>query len=84
MTTIRVPRVIWALGDPEQATSSGVTVTTRPIYYCQNGASEAIRVGSISPDYAEVLMTPVTERHEDASGAQGQGLRARGSKTTRR
>jgi hypothetical protein len=54
--TIRVPEVIWELGDPEQSTTSGVTVTTRPIYYRRPGATETRRVGAIDPDYADELM----------------------------
>lgn len=49
--TIKVPEVIWALGDREQSTRSGVTWLTRPIYY------KGRRVGEIDPDYAEPLMS---------------------------
>lgn len=55
MTIINVPPVTWALGDREQATYSGVTITTRPLYYNQHG--RMVRVGSINPDYADALMT---------------------------
>lgn len=47
---IKVPEVIWALGDAEQSTASGVTTTTRPIYY------KGRRAGSIHTDYVEPLM----------------------------
>lgn len=55
---IKVPRIIWALGDPEQTTTSGVTVITRPLYYFpEDVRARAIRIGTINPDYAEPLMT---------------------------
>ncbi len=47
---IEVPEVVWALGDPEQSTTSGVTITTRPIYY------KGKRAGTILRDYGEPLM----------------------------
>jgi hypothetical protein len=50
MTIIKVPEVIWALGDTEQSTQSGVTILRRPIYY------KSKRVGAIDPDYAAPLM----------------------------
>jgi hypothetical protein len=48
--TIKIPPVIFALGDCEQSTTSGVTVLTRPLYY------RGRRIGAIDPDYAEVVM----------------------------
>lgn len=44
------PVVIWALGDREQSTHSGITVESRAIYY------KGKRVGEIHPDYSEPLM----------------------------
>lgn len=61
MPAIKVPRVLWALGDREQATTSGVTCETRPIYYRPEGAASPIRVGSINPDYAEPLMKALSK-----------------------
>jgi len=52
---IKVPKVIWALGDREQTTQSGVTRLTRPIYY------KGRRVGEIDPDYAEPLMAALSK-----------------------
>lgn len=57
MKVIKVPAVTWVLGDREQATVSGVTTTTRPLYYRPTGATGVVRIGSINPDYAEPLMT---------------------------
>lgn len=50
MKPIKVPAVIWALGDPKQVIVNGVTDTTRPIYY------KGRLVGRIDSDYAEPLM----------------------------
>lgn len=53
MTTIKrikVPQVVFALGDHRQATSSGVTMTFRPLYY------KGRCIGQIDPDYADVVM----------------------------
>jgi len=58
---VTVPRVVWALGDKEQSTISGVTVETRAIYYRPKGAPHHIRVGSIHPDYAEPLMEALSK-----------------------
>lgn len=60
MKIIKVPEVRWALGDPEQATVSGVTKTVRPLYY--NVAGRMMRVGSINPDYTETLMTALEKK----------------------
>lgn len=60
MVTIKVPRVVWALGDREQITTSGVTVETRPIYY-QPKDGPRVRVGAINPDYAEPLMKALSK-----------------------
>jgi len=50
-TVIKVPTVIWALGDPQQFTYSGnVDVTMRPLYH--NG----VRAGWIQRDHVEALM----------------------------
>lgn len=56
MVTIKIPAVVWMLGDREQSTTSGVTVVTRPLYYRPKDSLSMIRVGSINPDYAEPLM----------------------------
>lgn len=56
MAVIKVPRAVWALGDREQSTTSGVTIETRPLYYLPRGADRPVRVGEINPDYAEPLM----------------------------
>lgn len=61
MKEIKVPVVRWVLGDAEQATYSGVTTTVRPIYYYQKGSTEAIRAGSIRPDYAGPLMEALSK-----------------------
>jgi hypothetical protein len=47
---IKVPAVVFALGDREQNTQSGVTTVMRPLYY------RGRRIGEIDPDYAEVVM----------------------------
>jgi hypothetical protein len=56
MKTIEIPPLIWMLGKPEQWTQGGVTRTVRPLYYRAKGQSEGLRVGTIDPDYAELLM----------------------------
>lgn len=61
---IKVPKPVWVLGDREQATTSGVSVETRPLYYCPKDAATAIRVGSINPDYAEPLMKALSKVKE--------------------
>jgi hypothetical protein len=60
MATIKVPRVVWALGDREQATTSGVTTESRAIYY-QPKNGPRLRVGSIHPDYVEPLMKALSK-----------------------
>lgn len=52
--TIKVPRPTWRLGDREQQTISGLTVSRRPLYY--DGGNGPVRIGVIDPDYAEQLM----------------------------
>lgn len=46
---IKVPRVVWALGDREQSTQSGVTTERRPLYH------KGRRVGELDPDYAGIV-----------------------------
>lgn len=58
---IKVPSVIWVLGDREQSTASGVTIVTRPLYYQKGGIGPAVRVGTINPDYAEPLMDALSK-----------------------
>lgn len=62
MPTVKVPRVIWALGDREQSTQSGVTTEVRPLYFrVPGGDGTPVRVGSINPDYAEPLMKQLSK-----------------------
>jgi len=63
MKTIDLPVVRWALGDPEQSTTSGVTTVVRPLYYQPKpkGGLKMVRVGSINPDYAGPLMAVLSK-----------------------
>jgi hypothetical protein len=54
--TIRAPRVVWSLGDREQSTHSGVTITVRPLYY------KGRRIGEINPDYADVMFAALASK----------------------
>ena len=53
---IKIPRIIWSLGDRELTRRHDITVEIRPIYYFPKYALSRICVGSINPDYAEPLM----------------------------
>ena len=64
MTPIKIPQVIWALGDLEQLTTSGVTVTTRPIYY------RGKRAGSIHRDYASQLLVKLLASAAEPPGKE--------------
>lgn len=52
---IEVKKVRWVLGDTEETTHATTTVQYRPLFY-HTSDSEVIRVGSISPEYAGLLM----------------------------
>lgn len=69
---IPVPVVIWALGDPEQSTNSGVTVMVRPLYHrTGKEIGEAMtRIGEINPDYSEALMTALFESPASARNSR--------------
>lgn len=54
--TIRVPVIVWTLGDHEQSTDAGVTRVTRPLYFRPVGSEHLVRAGDINPDFAEPLM----------------------------
>lgn len=54
MKIIKVPELKWALGDVEQQTFSGVTISIRPLYCNKNG--QMVRIGDIKRDYADPLM----------------------------
>lgn len=56
MKPVKVPGVVWSLGDREQYTASGDTVSVRTLYYQPEGAKEATRVGTINSDFEEQLM----------------------------
>lgn len=63
MKVIKVPQAIWALGDAEQFTVSGVTTVVRPLYYrAPEGDGRTLRAGSINPDYAEPLMNQLLKQ----------------------
>jgi hypothetical protein len=58
---IKVPAIVWTLGDREQATTSGVTRESRPIYYRPKDTERLERAGWIDPDYAEPLMAALSK-----------------------
>ncbi len=54
---IELPRVEWALGDPEpQAT----TITVRPLYHQRKGSVKFERVGSVLPEFAGLVLEALT------------------------
>lgn len=61
---IQIPRVVWTLGDPEQTTTSGVTIVRRPLYYRPDAAERAVRVGSLDPDYAAQVLDALMGRRD--------------------
>ena len=73
MPAIKVREVVWALGDREQITQSGVTIETRSLYYRPNGSKRAVQVGRINPDYAEPLMSALLKVTE--GGSDGSSIR---------
>jgi hypothetical protein len=60
-TVVKVPKVTWSLGDREQLVlHDDVILEMRPLYY-QPGVKR-VRVGLISPDYADALIRVLTSK----------------------
>jgi hypothetical protein len=63
--TITVPFVKWVLGDHEQSTNSGVTISTRPLYRRFKGRDgtepRTVKVGDVNPDYADLVMAALAK-----------------------
>jgi hypothetical protein len=65
MTSINVPKLYWALGDPVKLKGPRATLMARPLYHSESGGDQEkkdfVIAGWVLPDFAERVLDALEE-----------------------